>query len=111
TEVAKYTTEEVLARFAAHDFAAGAVAMREDVLDDPAVRHLGLISETDADEGLGRVRQPAPMWRFSESGTVRTTHIGQTGRDTREVLARHGLTADEIDTLIADGVAKIPGEG
>ncbi|MCP3857787.1 MAG: hypothetical protein GY698_24205 [Actinomycetia bacterium] len=27
---------------------------------------------------------------------------------TGEVLARHGLTVDEIDTLIADGVAKIP---
>lgn len=107
TEVAKYTTDEVLARFAAHDFAAGPVALREEVFEDPTVQHLDLITETDAGEGLGRVRQPAPMWNFGESGTVRTTHIGRTGRDTREVLARHGLTADEIDTLIADGVAKI----
>jgi len=107
TEVAKYTTEEVLERFAAHDFAAGPVVLREDVFNDPTVQHLGLISETDAGEGLGRVRQPAPMWDFKESGTVRTTHIGATGRDTREVLARHGLTVDEIDTLIADGVAKV----
>ncbi|MDH3681700.1 MAG: CoA transferase [Acidimicrobiia bacterium] len=110
TEVVKYTTEEILARFAAHDFAAGAVTLREDVLDDPTVQHLGLISETDASEGLGRVRQPAAMWNFSETGAVRTTHIGATGRDTREVLARHGLTVDEIDTLIADGVAKTPGD-
>jgi len=108
TEVAKYTTEEVLARFAANDFAAGPVARREDVFDDPIVQQLGLITETDAGEGLGWVRQPAPMWDFKESGTVRTTHIGSTGRDTREVLARHGLTVDEIDTLIADGVAKVP---
>ncbi len=107
TEVAKYTTGEVLARFAAHDFAAGEVASREAVFDDPTVQHLGLISETDTAQ-LGRVRQPAPMWNFSESPAVRTTHIGETGRDTREVLARHGLTVDEIDTLIADGVAKIP---
>ncbi len=111
TEVAKYTTEEVLARFAAHDFAAGPVAAREDVFDDSVVQHLGLVSETDAGEGLGRVRQPAPMWTFKKSGTVRTTHIGRTGRDTREVLARHGLTVDEIDTLIADGVAKVPDDG
>ena len=110
-EVATYTTEEILARFAAHDFAAGPVAVREDVFDDPAVQHLGLITDTEAGEGLGRVRQPAPMWSFSESGTVRTTHIGETGRDTREVLARHGLTVDEIDRLIADGVAKVPGGG
>ena len=110
-EVARYTTEEVLARFAAHDFAAGPVAAREDVFGDSVVQHLGLVSETDAGEGLGRVRQPAPMWTFKESGTVRTTHIGRTGRDTREVLARHGLTVDEIDTLIADGVAKVPDDG
>lgn len=111
TEVARYTTEEVLARFAAHDFAAGPVKLREEVFDDPTVQHLGLISETEAGEGLGRVRQPAPMWKFAESGTVRTTHIGVTGRDTREVLARHGLTVDEIDELVADGVAKVPDDG
>ena len=107
-EVAQYTTEEILARFAAHDFAAGSVVTRDKVFEDQTIQHLGLVSETEVTEGLGRVRQPAPMWRFGESGTVRTTHIGVTGRDTREVLAAHGLTADEIDTLIADGVAKIP---
>ena len=107
-EVAKYTTEEVLARFAAHDFAAGPVTLREDVFDDPTVQHLGLISETDAGEGLGRVRQPAPMWNFGRSGTVRTTHIGRTGRDTREVLASHGLTVEQIDGLLADGIVKVP---
>jgi crotonobetainyl-CoA:carnitine CoA-transferase CaiB-like acyl-CoA transferase len=108
TEVAKYTTEEVLARFAAHDFAAGTVARREDVFEDPTIKHLGLVTDTDA-EGLGRVRQPAPMWNFGESGTVRTTRIGETGRDTREVLAAHGLAAEEIDALIAEGVVKVAG--
>ncbi len=108
TEVARYSTEEVLARFAANDFAAGPVVAREDVFDDPTVAHLGLISDTEAGEGLGRVRQPAPMWDFKESGTVRTTHIGRTGRDTREVLARHGLTVDEIDALLAQGVVRVP---
>lgn len=107
-EVAQYTTEEILARFAAHDFAAGPVNLREHVFDDPTIKHLGLVSEAEVGEGLGRVRQPAPMWNFSESGTARTTHIGVTGRDSREVMAAHGLTADEIDTLIADGVIKIP---
>ena len=107
-EVARYSTEEILARFSAHDFAAGPVVLRENVFDDPTVRHLGLVTDTDVGEGLGRVRQPAPPWRFSDSPTVRTTHIGTTGRDTREVLAAHGLTVDEIDALIADGVAKVP---
>ena len=111
TEVAKYTTEEVLARFAAHDFAAGPVARREDVFNDPTVQHLRLVSDTEAGEGLGTVRQPAPMWRFSDAETVRTTHIGVTGRDTREVLAGMGLTVEEVDALIAEGVAKVPDGG
>ena len=110
-EVATYTTEEILARFAEHDFAAGPVAAREDVFDDPVVQHLGLVSDTEAGEGLGLVRQPAPMWRFSDSATARTSHIGMTGRDTREVLAGLGLTADQIDDLVAQGVAKTAAGG
>ena len=107
-EVAKYTTEEVLARFAAHDFAAGAVTLREDVFDDPTIQHLGLISEQDA-ESLGRVRRPAPMWNFDATPAAVTTSIGETGRDTRSVLADLGLSASEVAELISDGVAKEPG--
>ena len=43
-EVAKYSTEEVLARFEEHDFAAGKVVTRREVHEDPTVKHLGLIS-------------------------------------------------------------------
>ncbi|MCP3992584.1 MAG: CoA transferase [Actinomycetia bacterium] len=106
TEVAKYTTAEVLERFAAHDFAAGAVVPREDVFDDPTVRYLELVGEEEV-EILGRVRQPAPMWTFGATPARTTTHIGTTGRDTREVLARLGLGADEIESLIAAGVASV----
>ena len=104
-EVAKLTTADVLARFAEHDFAAGPVTPRSDVFDDPTVRHLGLITEHEA-ESLGRVRQPAPMWTFGDTPAGTTTHIGETGRDTREVLAGLGLSADEVEALIAQGVAK-----
>jgi len=107
-EVAKYTTEEVLARFAEHDFAAGPVVRREEVFDDPTIQHLGLISEQDA-ESLGRVRQPAPMWNFDATPAGVTTSIGETGRDTRAVLADLGVSTDEIASLISGGVAKEPG--
>lgn len=105
-EVAKYSTAEVLERFANFDFAAGAVASRRDVHKDETVQHLGLISEHDAAH-LGRVRQPAPMWTFSGSDTSVTSSIGFTGAQTRETLAEIGYTADEIDRLVADGVARI----
>ncbi len=105
-EVAKYSTEEVLARFAEHDFAAGPVISRRQVHQDPTVTHLGLISEQDA-FGVGRVRQPAPMWSFSESSTPITTSLGYTGAHSREVLSDHGLSETEIDQLMSDGVVVV----
>ena len=106
-EVAKYTTEEILARFAEHDFAGGPVVLREDVPDDPTIKHLGLISEQDA-PGVGRVRQPAPMWTFSDAAVPTTTSLGHTGADSREVLAQElGISSDEVDGLVADGVVAI----
>lgn len=109
-EVAKYTTAEVLERFANFDFAAGAVASRREVHNDETVKHLGLISEHDA-PGIGRVRQPAPIWTFSGSPAEITHSIGYTGADTREVLTDAGMSAEEVDQLLADGVAKIATDG
>ena len=102
-EVAKYSTEEVLARFEEHDFAAGKVVTRREVHEDPTVKHLGLISEQAA-PGLGQVRQPAPMWMFSDADTEITTSLNSTGGDSREVLAELGVSSDEFDQLEEDGV-------
>ena len=103
SEVAKYTTEEVLARFEEHDFAAGKVVTRREVHEDPTVKHLGLISEQAA-PGLGQVRQPAPMWMFSDADTEITTSLNSTGGDSREVLAELGVSGDEFDQLEEDGI-------
>ena len=102
-EVAKYSTEEVLARFEEHDFAAGKVVTRREVHEDPTVKHLGLISEQAA-PGLGQVRQPAPMWMFSDADTEITTSLNSTGGDSREVLAELGVSGDEFDQLEEDGI-------
>ncbi len=102
-EVAKYSTEEVLARFEEHDFAAGKVVTRREVHEDPTVKHLGLISEQAA-PGLGQVRQPAPMWMFSDADTEITTSLNSTGGDSREVLAELGVSSDEFDQLEEDGI-------
>lgn len=102
-EVAKYSTEEVLARFEEHDFAAGKVVTRREVHEDPTVKHLGLISEQTA-PGLGQVRQPAPMWMFSDADTEITTSLNSTGGDSREVLAELGISSEEFDQLEEDGI-------
>jgi len=105
-EVAKLTTDEVLARFAEHDFAAGKVASRREVHLDPTVEHLGLISEKE-NEHLGRFRQPAPMWTFSDTSAIETDIIGRTGADTRAILAEMGLDDDAVGQLLADNVVYV----
>ena len=103
SEVAKYSTSEVLARFEEHDFAAGKVVTRRQVHEDPTVKHLGLISEQAA-PGLGQVRQPAPMWMFSDAETEITTSLNSTGGDSREVLGELGISDAEFEQLQHDGI-------
>ncbi len=103
SEVAKYSTSEVLARFEEHDFAAGKVVTRRQVHEDPTVKHLGLISEQAA-PGLGQVRQPAPMWMFSDAKTEITTSLNSTGGDSREVLGELGISDAEFEQLQHDGI-------
>ena len=47
------------------------------------------------------------MWTFGDTPASVTTHIGETGRDTREVLARLGLDDDEVASSIDRGVVKV----
>ncbi len=103
SEVAKYSTSEVLARFEEHDFAAGKVVTRRQVHEDPTVKHLGLISEQAA-PGLGQVRQPAPMWMFSDAKTEITTSLNSTGGDSREILGELGISDAEFEQLQHDGI-------
>lgn len=106
SEVAKYSTEEVLSRFETYDFAAGRVVTRREIHEDPTIQHLGLITEQAA-PGLGQVRQPAPMWMFSDATTEVTTSLNSTGGDSREVLAELGVSADEFAELEKSGVVFI----
>lgn len=102
-EVAKYSTEEVLSRFESYDFAAGKVVTRREIQDDPTIQHLGLISEQEA-PGVGTVRQPAPMWMFSDAKTEITTSLNTTGGDSLEVLMEMGISPDEFQQLQEEGV-------
>lgn len=102
-EVAKYSTEEVLSRFQTYDFAAGKVVTRREIQDDPTIQHLGLITEQEA-PGVGRVRQPAPMWMFSNAKTEITTSLNTTGGDSLEVLTEMGISLDEFQQLQDEGV-------
>jgi crotonobetainyl-CoA:carnitine CoA-transferase CaiB-like acyl-CoA transferase len=101
---ARFSTEELLARFRENDVAAGPVVRRTEIHNDPQVQHLGLISEQDTGTPIGTVRQPAPMWRFETTPAEQVSSIGRVGSDTRAVLGALGLSESDLDALAADGV-------
>jgi crotonobetainyl-CoA:carnitine CoA-transferase CaiB-like acyl-CoA transferase len=79
------------------------VQRRRDVHLDRQVKHLDLLVERETGH-IGRVRQPRPMWQFSDTPALVTSVIGSTGEHTREVLREQGLSEAQIDGLVADGV-------
>ncbi len=107
----RFTAADLLKRLTENGVPAGPVQRRRDVHLDRQVQHLGLLVERETGH-IGRVRQPRPMWQFSDT-PARVTHvIGSTGEHTREVLREHGLTEAQIDGLVADDVVvEGPGRG
>ena len=103
-----FTRAELLARLGENGVASGPVQGRSAVHEDAQVRHLGLLSEQDSGF-VGVVRQPHPMWHFSDSKAEITTSMGRTGEHTRAVLAEMGIADDEITALVSDGVVFEPG--
>lgn len=99
----RFTTEDLRRRLIDNGVPVGPVRRRRDVHLDPQVRHLDLLLERDA-FSIGRVRQPRPMWQFSQTPARVTTAMGPTGGDTRGVLRERGLDDATIDALIARGV-------
>lgn len=107
---ARFDAADLLARLTANGVPAGPVQRRRDVHLDPQIRHLDLIVERETGF-VGKVRQPRPMWQFSETPARITSSMGHTGADTRAVLREHGLTDAAIDSLVADGtVAEAGGD-
>jgi crotonobetainyl-CoA:carnitine CoA-transferase CaiB-like acyl-CoA transferase len=92
------TTDELMANFAANDVAAGVVRKRDTLHDDPLVKRLGLMHEQTAPY-VGRVRQPHPMWTFSDNATKTTTQVGRVGDDTVAVLTELGMSDADVAQL------------
>ena len=50
------------------------------------------------------MRQPAPMWMFSDAKTEITTSLNSTGGDSREILGELGISDAEFEQLQHDGI-------
>jgi crotonobetainyl-CoA:carnitine CoA-transferase CaiB-like acyl-CoA transferase len=99
-------TAEWVARFEAAQIAAGPIPEFDQVLEDPQVRHLGLVAEVHqpgyALHG-GAVRMLGFPFRVDGQAVPVRRPAPLLGQHTREVLEELGLGAAEIDRLPAAG--------
>jgi crotonobetainyl-CoA:carnitine CoA-transferase CaiB-like acyl-CoA transferase len=103
--IGERTREEVLRAFAEAGAAVGPVYKPSELLEDPQVRALELVTTVD-DPDLGEMRMQNLLWRMSRTpGRIRFTGR-PLGADTDAVLGDElGLSAEELAELRDRGVA------
>ncbi|MDH3239295.1 MAG: CoA transferase [Alphaproteobacteria bacterium] len=101
--MARFSTEEMLQRLEASDIPSGPVFTMDQTFDDPQVRHLDLAQELHS-PSMGDFKLLTQAFRLSRTPTENWTAIPEYGENTEEVLAEFGFSAEEIATMMRDGV-------
>ncbi len=103
--LATRTTAEWLELLDRADIPCGPVLALEDLFDDPHLRDVGFFGCYDhPTEGGMTIPRPA-VW-MSETPPTVGNMAPSLGADTHAVLAECGYSADEIEAMLASGVAK-----
>jgi crotonobetainyl-CoA:carnitine CoA-transferase CaiB-like acyl-CoA transferase len=101
--IAARTRDEVTAAFEEAGAAVAPIYRPSDLLEDPQVKALDMITTVD-DPALGPMRMQNVAWRMGRTpGSIRSTGR-DLGADTDEVLAEAGLTEGEVAALREQGV-------
>ena len=106
---ATWSTSDLIAALLARDIWCGEVKSHLEAAADPQVAHLGLI-ETYDHPRAGPVKVVGPAIGMSATPPAIRSPAPLVGEHTRDVLTEHGWTEQEIDALIAEGVAGEPAE-
>ncbi|MEM7221158.1 MAG: CoA transferase [Pseudomonadota bacterium] len=101
--IATQTTAEWLERLDSRGVPCAPVLTRPQILEHEQVIENGIITEYDH-PGLGRIRQPRPAARFETTPAATERVAPALGADGADVLAQAGFAADEIDSLVRQGV-------
>ena len=104
--MAKYieagTTAEWLARLDAADVPCAPILRRGEIVSNEQVVARELIAEFDQPT-VGRVRQPRPAARFSETGEAVPSAAPLIGQHSEQVLKELGYSRDQIQKMEAEG--------
>ena len=99
-----WTTAELIDAMLAADIWCGEVKTHLEAARDPQVQHLECIKHYDHPVA-GEVKVVAPAVKMSETPPTIDRPAPLVGQHTREILRDIGMTVDEIDAIIAAGVA------
>jgi crotonobetainyl-CoA:carnitine CoA-transferase CaiB-like acyl-CoA transferase len=103
-ETVRFTTAELVELMDRADVPAAPVNTRQSMIDDPHVRHRGIVVEVEHPTA-GRVRIARPPAKFSKTPATLGRHAPTFGEHTDEVLAEVlGKSPDEVASLRSCGV-------
>ena len=102
---ARLPTDELCERLEENQVPFAKINTREEVIEDPQVEAMGALLEVDHPVG-GKLRQPRPPGRFSETPAEIFHTSPGLGEHTEEVLRESGFGDDEIAGLREDGVVR-----
>jgi crotonobetainyl-CoA:carnitine CoA-transferase CaiB-like acyl-CoA transferase len=97
------TTSQWLEIFETHDVACGRINSVEEMFEDPQIKALGLI-RTLIHPKAGAIPVQVPPWQMSETPPQVSLPPPTLGEHTGDILAQFGYSAEEIQTLKAEGV-------
>jgi len=100
---ATYQRDELLARLEDSGLPAAKIARPEDLFEDRQLNAAGGLVDVTLPEGRA-VRLPAlPLELDGERSGVRR-HLGQPGADSRALLSEIGVSAEQFEALVREGV-------
>ncbi|MEL7132293.1 MAG: CaiB/BaiF CoA-transferase family protein [Pseudomonadota bacterium] len=106
-ETGQWTTTDLIAALLKADIWCGEVKTHLEAAEDEQVQHLGLI-QSYQHPTAGAVKVVGPSVGMSATPPSIRHHAPLVGEHSRDVLRRTGLTDDDIETLISNGVVGVP---
>ncbi|MYD43411.1 MAG: CoA transferase [Gammaproteobacteria bacterium] len=101
----KFTTKELVKRLEINQVPFAEINSRPQVIEDPQIKAMGALLEFDHPLG-GRMRQPRPPGRFSDTETDIFRCSPELGEHTVEVLEEFGFSPDEVHSLAERGITQ-----